>query len=302
MRIAIIGMGEVGCTFIETLNAKEPIVSRVADKKLSARAQCLCQQLSVDPVDDAGKVIDDHEILLSCVEGETAEIIADLLAQRGHTGQVLIDFSTASADAKKRSAAKLHQVGIEYVDVAIMGAIALTGSNTSMIAAGVAPASVSEQAITMLEQGGLNISSIPDSQAGDAISLKLLRSIFTKGLEALTTECLAAAEYLGVRHALYEVLSDIDRTPLPEFLEMLVRTHVVHAARRKKEVQRAHEQMTNLGLDSLMLPAIEAVFARTENKHVHDSSSNSPDAEQALQLLIDICRQPATHHQPTHAA
>lgn len=236
MRTVIIGMGEVGCTFAQTLNAKKPIVCCVADKKLSPRAQNLCQTLSVDSVDDASKVLNEADVLLSCVEGETAETIANLLAQNGHTGQVLIDFSTASAEVKHRSAAKLHEVGIEYVDVAIMGAIALTGARTSMIAAGVAPASASERALATLKQGGLNLSIIPESQAGDAISLKLLRSIFTKGLEALTTECLAAAEHLGVRHALYDVLADIDRTPLHEFLEMLVRTHIVHAPAEKKRL------------------------------------------------------------------
>ncbi|MCD8536589.1 MAG: DUF1932 domain-containing protein [Burkholderiaceae bacterium] len=182
------------------------------------------------------------------------------------------------------------------------GAIALTGARTSMIAAGVAPASASERALATLKQGGLNLSIIPESQAGDAISLKLLRSIFTKGLEALTTECLAAAEHLGVRHALYDVLADIDRTPLHEFLEMLVRTHIVHAARRKKEVERAHQQMTSLGLDSLMLPAVQAVFTRTESRHTADPSGNSLDTEDALRLLIDICQQPTAHNRQTHVA
>lgn len=289
MRIAMIGMGEVGCTFFEAISANGVKVSYVADKQLTPRAKKLCEQHEALTTTDVSNAIDHVDMLMSCVEGEAAELIATTVARKGHRGQVLLDFSTASADIKKSSAKKLQAQGIDYIDVAIMGAIALTGSHTSMIAAGVSPGSAGQKSIELLKQAGLSISTIDNSQAGDAISLKLLRSIFTKGLEALTIECLATAEYLGVRHGLYDVLSDIDNTPLPEFMEMLIRTHLVHANRRGKEVQRANEQVENLGLSSIMLPAIEAVFARTQH-HAQQTTTEMPNTKDALDKLITLCQ------------
>jgi len=291
MQSAIIGMGEVGCTLYETLQVHGLPFAYVADKNLSERAQ---QSISGHPtkaVHDAKLLVPEVDLILSCVEGETAAVIAKLVGEHGHAGQVLVDFSTASADVKKHAALALAQKNIEYVDVAIMGAIALTGAKTSMIAAGVAANSPSQRAIDLLIKAGLVIGVISNSQAGDAISLKLLRSIFTKGLEALTTECLAAAEHLGVRQSLYDVLSDVDQTHLPAFLEMLVSTHVVHAARRKKEVQRAQEQLQELGLESLMLPAVMAVFDRTERLHDRTTTPNPPSAACALAILTRLAQQ-----------
>lgn len=291
MQSAIIGMGEVGCTLYEALQKAGLPFAYVADKNLSKRALFATNDQPTHAVNDASRFLPEVDLVLSCVEGETAAVITRMVSEHGRKGQVLVDFSTASADVKKQAALLLNLKGIEYVDVAIMGAIALTGAKTNMIAAGIAPNSPSQQAIERLVQAGLVIKTIANSQAGDAISLKLLRSIFTKGLEALTTECLAAAEHLGVRQSLYDVLSDVDQTHLPTFLEMLVSTHVVHAARRKKEVQRAHEQLHDLGLSSLMLPAVVAVFERTERLHDRNTTPEPPSAEKALAILTQLAQQ-----------
>lgn len=296
MQSAIIGMGEVGCTLYKALQEAGLPFAYVADKNFSERARQLTSHHATQAVSDAKILLPKVDLILSCVEGETAAAIAELVGEHGGKGQVLVDFSTASADVKKKAALSLVKKGIEYVDVAIMGAIALTGAKTSMIAAGVVSNSHSQQAIDLLIKSGLVITIIANSQAGDAISLKLLRSIFTKGLEALTTECLAAAEHLGVRQSLYDVLSDVDQSHLPDFLEMLVSTHLVHAARRKKEVKRAQEQLHDLGLESLILPAVLAVFDRTERLHDRSTTPNPPSAAYALTILTRLAQQTHKDH------
>jgi 3-hydroxyisobutyrate dehydrogenase-like beta-hydroxyacid dehydrogenase len=45
----------------------------------------------------------------------------------------------------------------------------------------------------MLEITGSRIRVVEDGAAGDAITLKILRSVFTKGLEALSVEMLMSA-------------------------------------------------------------------------------------------------------------
>lgn len=127
---------------------------------------------------------------------------------------------------------------------------------------------------------------IEDGSPGDAISLKLMRSIFTKGLEALAVECLVAAEAFGVRERLYSVLSDIDNTSLRDFLEMLVRTHVLHAGRRRQEVMTATQQLHETGLATAVLPGVKALFART-TKDLRDTPIGvpQPTAQQAIDWL-----------------
>ena len=93
--------------------------------------------------------------------------------------------------------------------------------------------------------------------------MKLLRSAFTKGMEALTVEVLAAAEQQGLRERFYEIVSDIDRASLRGYLETLVQTHLLHAPRRSKEVAEVRRQFEAARLRSDLLPGVEAAFQRT---------------------------------------
>ena len=107
------------------------------------------------------------------------------------------------------------------------------------------------------------------TQPGDAASLKLLRSIFTKGLEALSVECLLTAERQGLRAQLHDILGDIDQTSLKLLMESMVQTHIEHSARRQKEVAEAQRQMQQVGIRPLVLPAVEALFQRTATRQAH---------------------------------
>ena len=84
-----------------------------------------------------------------------------------------------------------------------------------------------------------------------------------QGMESLAVECLVAANAMGLRASLYEVLSDIDRTPLTTFMDAFVRSHVDHAGRRHAEVREARDQLHEAGLEPLVLDGVERLFART---------------------------------------
>ena len=100
-----------------------------------------------------------------------------------------------------------------------MGAIALLAERTPLLCAGQG----ADQVIALAASGGAPARAI-DGAPGDAVRLKLLRSIMTKGMESLAVECLVAANAMGLRASLYEVLSDIDRTPLTTFMDAFVRS------------------------------------------------------------------------------
>lgn len=53
--------------------------------------------------------------------------------------------------------------------------------------------------VALMQELGATIRVLPNKKAGDAASLKLLRSIFMKGLSALTIECVVAAQHLGCK-------------------------------------------------------------------------------------------------------
>jgi 3-hydroxyisobutyrate dehydrogenase-like beta-hydroxyacid dehydrogenase len=90
---------------------------------------------------------------------------------------------------------------------------------------------------------GFAVSAREGSAVGDASSLKLLRSLFAKGLDALVVESMLAAEALGLRQDLVELLSDFDQRPMCDHIDMYLRTHPTNAARRLVEMELAEAQL-----------------------------------------------------------
>ena len=282
MRIAIIGVSEVGRCFAEPLQASGAELLLCEPKPSEAAlALATAWKLRVHPA--PGEWLHSADWLLSCVPGSQALAVVEqcLLFMPANAG--LADLSTASPDAKRRAATLAVRRSVRYVDTAIMSAISLSGVRTPLLAAGDGAAELR----FLLEGVGANVQLIEGGRPGDAISLKFLRSLFTKGMEALAVELLTSAEKQGVREELYAQLGDIDRTPLRSFIDMLVRTHVIHAGRRAHEVQQAQTELASLGIPSLVLPGVEKRFLATVRKlERHQLGTADPSVDQALQWLL----------------
>jgi 3-hydroxyisobutyrate dehydrogenase len=280
MKVALIGLGEVGRCFAEALHA-QGIELLVAEKRLSQTALALTQQMGVVPHTDIGPWIRDAQAVLVCSTGKESKTISIQCAEHLAEGSLIADFTTADPSHKREAAAVAHQKSISFADVAIMGGITLTFARTPLLVSG----SGAERLAALLAPLQGNVRVIR-GEAGDAISLKLLRSVFTKGLEALGVEVLVAAQRQGVREQLYEVLSDIDNTPLRDFVNMVVRTHVIHAARRTHEVEQAAEQLALLGLPSRVLPGVRERFVTTTDLLARSPlPTEQPTIDQALSWL-----------------
>jgi 3-hydroxyisobutyrate dehydrogenase-like beta-hydroxyacid dehydrogenase len=199
------------------------------------------------------------------------------------SGCSIADFTTAAPGSKRHAANAARDRGVHYIDTAIMGAISLSHERTPLLASGEGASDLK----ALLEPLGARVRVIEGGVAGDAISLKILRSVFTKGMEALAVELLASAEKQHVRGQLYEQLRDIDETPLRSFLDMLVRTHVVHAKRRLHEVHDAERELASQGLPSLVLTGVAERFQETANRlDQRPLSVPEPSVEDALSWLL----------------
>jgi 3-hydroxyisobutyrate dehydrogenase len=259
MNLAIIGAGEVGRTYAKAVAEQSRHAVILCDPYPSDTTLRFVGEAGLDLYRQAGTWLADTDRVWLCVTGDLALPVCRDLLPYLKPATVLVDLTTA-APADKQTAFRLAaERRIQYVDAVILGAIALTGAATPLLAAG----PTGEEAMRDFASFGAPIRVLPQASAGDAAALKLLRTILTKGLEALAVECLVAAEKQGIRTELYDAMSDVDAAGFTNFLDMLVRTHIQHAERRWHEVQRAQAQLTSLGLPATMLSASGEVFART---------------------------------------
>jgi 3-hydroxyisobutyrate dehydrogenase len=165
-KISLIGCGKVGRCYAQALaQAGHTLVA-------------LCDQRPDDWVRES-------DLVISAVFGggtlDTATRALPLMKE----GAIYADFTTATPAHMQETAALAQKLNIGFVDVAILGTISATHSLTALICAG----RQVEEAQQILSTLGAPVK-VVSTHAGNAATLKLLRSILTKGLEALSVECL----------------------------------------------------------------------------------------------------------------
>ena len=152
---------------------------------------------------------------------------------------VYADLNTA-APALKREVAGL--VGDErFADVALLGPVPANGLATPALASGPAAQAFAEAFGPL----GMPVEVVSD-RAGDAATMKLLRSVFMKGLAAAAVESMQAAEAAGHADWLQQEIAAVIGRPL---LERLLDGSRAHAARRVDEMEAATELLRELGVE-----------------------------------------------------
>ncbi|WP_198970440.1 NAD(P)-binding domain-containing protein [Xylophilus sp. ASV27] len=258
MKTAILGGGVVGLCYAQALADAGHTLSGICDPQPAAALQTFAQVhgLAIHPA--PGPWLDDAELVISAVFGTLALEVMRAALPHLRSGALYVDMSTADPADMREAEALAHARGQRFADVAITGAVNLSGARTPLLCAG----DGATQAAQVLAACGAPVR-VVGSRAGDAVSLKLLRSIFTKGMEALAVECLLTAESKGLRQELHAVLSDIDEGCLRETMESMVRTHIAHAPRRLNEVIEAQRQMRLTGVEPVVLPGVQQRFEKT---------------------------------------
>jgi 3-hydroxyisobutyrate dehydrogenase len=282
MKIAIIGAGEVGLTYARPWRAAGHDLI-LCDLKPSPQAQAFAFEHGLELSSSIGAAVPGCDVAVSCVFGTVSLAVAEQALACMQPDTMFIDMTTADPRQIRAAAERAAQLQVSYVDVAILGAIALTHEKTNLLGAGAGI----ERAESLYRSIGAPLKRVEGGAAGDAALLKILRSVFTKGLEALTIECFMAAEKQGVTEQLHDALSDIDQASLRDFLGALIRTHVVHAPRRLKEVEEAERQLLAADMPVSVLPGVKALFQRTAQQIDADPlGTTTPTLPQAFDWLF----------------
>ncbi len=258
MKTILLGGGMVGQCYAQALQAQGHTIAAFCDHAPSDALRALAARLGAAIHAAPGPWLADAELAVSAVFGTTALDLARASFAHLQAGALYLDMTTADPQAMREAEALARRRGVRFVDVAITGAVNLSGACTPLLCAG----ANAGEAARLLAACGAPVQVVGD-QPGDAAELKLLRSIFTKGLEALAVECLVTAERKGLRETLFRVLSDIDQGPLRETMESMVRTHIVHAGRRRNEVVEAQRQMEMAGVPPIVLAGVQQRFEHT---------------------------------------
>ena len=188
---------------------------------------------------------------MSAVPGAASADVARDVIPLLAAGACFADMTAAPPASKEEAARAAAERGVLYADAAVLGTVAMSGAAVPIAAAG-----TGAQALRALATpAGLAIEVIGD-EAGQAARLKLVRSVYMKGRDALVLEMMIAARRLGLEN---EVAASIagpgEQVPFPELSERVLSALAIHAGRRAEELGSSAEVLRGAGVDPIVTVA-----------------------------------------------
>jgi 3-hydroxyisobutyrate dehydrogenase-like beta-hydroxyacid dehydrogenase len=193
------------------------------------------------------------DIVLSVNSAGTALGAAEEALPGLRTGALFADLNTAAPQLKREVAALVETSGALCADVALLGPVPSRGLGTPALASGSGADAFAGAFVPL----GMPVE-VVSGEPGDAATLKLLRSVFMKGMAASALESLEAADAAGKREWLERELTGVIGEPL---LERLVEGSKRHAARRTDEMEAARELLLELGIEPRIASASASILA-----------------------------------------
>lgn len=246
MKIAFIGFGEAGRAFATSLrqhrelsiSAYDILIATENDGPLRKAAADLGVQLAERPEE----AVRSASWVFSAVTAADSLNAARSVAGELRSGQCFIDLNSVSAGRKREAAAIVTEANAAYVDMAVMAPVHPRGHRTPVLIAGPACAAITDKLAGL----GFNFG-VAGPQIGDATSIKMARSMFVKGLEAVMVQALLAARASGCFDAVLASLSgsypQFDWSQAPRYnIERMVR----HGVRRAAEMEESAATMQEL--------------------------------------------------------
>ena len=243
-RVALIGFGEAGETFAHAQGWRgEARGWDVLPERRAAMAQA-----GIETGSDAAGALGDRAFLLSLVTADQALPAAREYAPLLPEGALWCDMNSVAPGTKREAAAAIESAGEHYVDVAVMAPVD-KGMAVPLLVSG--PHALAAQ--PLLEALGFSNIRVVGDEVGRASAIKMIRSVMVKGLEALSSECAAAADAAGV---FGEVMASLDASekhaPWADKVAYNRERMAKHGFRRAAEMEESAKTLQGLGIEPVM--------------------------------------------------
>jgi 3-hydroxyisobutyrate dehydrogenase-like beta-hydroxyacid dehydrogenase len=232
-RIVLIGYGEAARAF--------------TGAGLRAVAAYDCDPARRDGIaahDTAHSALCGATLILSLVTADRALEAAQTCAPLLAAGALWCDLNSVAPDTKRAAAAVMAGADIGYCDVAIMAPVHPARLAVPLLLSG----RDADSAVARLTAAGFaDVRAVGDA-VGRASSIKMIRSVMIKGVEALTAEMLLASAAAGVTDEILASLgADWAATADYNLGRMLL-----HGTRRAAEMGEVAHTLETLGIAPLM--------------------------------------------------
>jgi 3-hydroxyisobutyrate dehydrogenase-like beta-hydroxyacid dehydrogenase len=262
MKLGFIGFGEVGYEIANGLT-KEGLSEIYAfdsmqnHEKKGSYIKIHAEAAKVTLLESAEKVAERCDVIMSVTPGGFALDAAKSVLGQLAPGKVFVDLTTSLPSTKKTINQLVKETGAKFADGALMASLSQSHHKVPILFAGPG----SDKVIQALTPYGMIMEKVSET-AGDAIAVKLVRSIYMKGIAALGAEMLEAAAILQIDRLVLDSISDtLNNKPFEEMNNHLVIASAWHGGRQVHEMQDVTSMLKDIGVVPTMT---EATIKRLE--------------------------------------
>lgn len=259
MSFAFIGFGEVAHSISKGLrhDFAEKIALTAYDtvlgsgKPIENTVRERAAEVGVILADSLGDAVKGADVVFCAVPGAYSLDTGNAAREFVKGGAMYIDLTTANPAHKLAQAKAFEEKGIEFVDAAMLGALPLFLHKVPMLISGTNAA----RAETIMRECNMDVTLV-EGPAGEASKIKLTRSVFMKGLQALLVETFLFARKSGVESIVMDSIAEsMDKDAFRIMAERMICADLIHAERRAHEVSDSILVMNDLGINPLMASA-----------------------------------------------
>jgi 3-hydroxyisobutyrate dehydrogenase-like beta-hydroxyacid dehydrogenase len=284
VRIGFIGFGEAAQAFVGGWRDdgidKEVVAYDLLfdDEQTSAAKLEECRALDVTPLTSATAVRNACDYIISAVTADQIVAAAESVGELGER-QRYLDINSAAPEKKKTAAAI---VGDGYLDLAVLSPVYPKRHASPILVCG--PYAATEQDFLA--------AIFPDSEVvservGEASLVKMIRSVFVKGIEAVAAECALAAYKTGLADRVFPSLDIVLRHNEAKTLTDYTMERVaVHGTRRATEMEEVCATLAGMGLPSHMSQASAQIQRLIGEMKLAETSGGVPEDARAISNTI----------------
>lgn len=284
MKLGFIGFGEVGFEMAKGYRQEglEGILAfdvMQGHPVYGALVQERVQASGVTLVTTPEEVLQSVDVVIVAVPGDKALQTAKSLGSLLKKSTVYVDVSAASPEKKRNIWEVIKGAEVAFVDGAMLGPLPVYQHKVPTLVSG----SGSDQFIELMKPYHMDLEKVSDAP-GEATGIKLVRSIFMKGLPALLVEVLEAASLMKVDHLVLKSLATtMNACSFEQTFNRLVTGSSVHAQRRAHEMENVIEMLESMNIKPTMSKATFERLNWLASKNLKEKfSGKTPQAWQEV--------------------
>lgn len=286
MHIGFIGFGEAARAFADTLKDKGIEHFATYDilfdsEGMDGPTANIARQRDVHPLAHPSDVAAESDWVISAVTAASSLEAAQEIAPHLEGRHVFIDINSVSPGRKRKSAGLVATSGAKYVDMAVMAPVHPHGHRTPALLAGSAARTIRPD----LKRLAFDFEIIGDD-VGEATAIKMVRSLFVKGLEAITVEMLLAARASGCfERVVSSLAASYPGLKWERFADYEIDRVSHHGVRRGAEMEEVAVTLRELGLNGDIASAVAATQTRIGSLGFKPKGRTGPDVDALMKAL-----------------